>query len=77
MSLNNLFDSLKIKNGPLIHQHTFDLTRLLEEEFYKSNNLTGSGTGGSGLSQVNDEGLEESDGDEGLELKHDSEQPEE
>ena len=47
MSLNNLFDSLKIKNGPLVHQHSFDLTRLLEEEFYKSN-LNGSGTGGSG-----------------------------
>ena len=26
MSLNNLFDSLKMKNGPLIHQNNFDLT---------------------------------------------------
>jgi len=26
MSLNNLFDSLKMKNGPLIHHNRFDLT---------------------------------------------------
>lgn len=25
-SLNNLFDSLKMRNGPLIHQSKFDLT---------------------------------------------------
>jgi hypothetical protein len=56
-SINNLFDSIRMKNGPLVHQHTFDLTRLLEEEFYKTN-LNGSGTEGSGLSNENEEGLE-------------------
>jgi hypothetical protein len=46
-SLNNLFDSIKLKNGPLVHQHTFDLTRLLEEEFAR--NLNGSDSIGSAI----------------------------
>ena len=37
MSLNNLFDCLKMKNGPLVHNNNFDLTQKLNEElFYKS-----------------------------------------
>ena len=31
-SLNNLFDSLKMRNGPLVHQNKFDLTQKLNEE---------------------------------------------
>lgn len=52
-SLNNLFDSIKLKNGPLVHQHTFDLTRLLEEEFAKSN-LNASDSIGSALGNSDD-----------------------
>lgn len=47
-SLNNLFDSIRLKNGPLVHQQTFDLTRLLEEEFAKTN-LNGSDSIGAML----------------------------
>jgi len=54
MSLNNLFDSVKLKNGPLVHQHTFDLTRLLEEEFAKSN-LNASDSIGSAILLENSE----------------------
>lgn len=36
MSLNNLFDSLKMKNGPLIHQNRFDLTQKLNEEILQN-----------------------------------------
>ena len=47
MSLNNLFDSLKMKNGPLVHQNKFDLTQKLNEElFIRSIWAAGNSSGG-------------------------------
>ena len=47
-SLNNLFDSLKMRNGPLVHQNKFDLTQKLNEElFIKSLWAANSSSGGA------------------------------
>ena len=46
MSLNNLFDSLKMKNGPLVHQNNFDLTQKLNEEIFLRSILCGANSSG-------------------------------
>ena len=46
MSLNNLFDSLKMKNGPLVHQNNFDLTQKLNEEIFLRSILGGANSSG-------------------------------
>ena len=53
MSLNNLFDSLKMKNGPLIHNNRFDLTQKLNEELWLKSILVGSNSSGG---QITDNG---------------------
>ena len=46
MSLNNLFDSLKMKNGPLIHHNRFDLTQKLNEELLLKSIWAGANSSG-------------------------------
>ena len=48
MSLNNLFDSLKMKNGPLVHQNKFDLTQKLNEELFIKSIWAGANSSNSG-----------------------------
>ena len=48
MSLNNLFDSLKMKNGPLVHNNRFDLTQKLNEELFLKSILHSGATNSSG-----------------------------
>ena len=44
MSLNNLFDSLKMKNGPLVHKNQFDLTQKLNEDLFQKSIQVGGQT---------------------------------
>ena len=46
MSLNNLFDQLKMINGPLIHNNNFDLSQKLNEELLLRSMLGGANSSG-------------------------------
>lgn len=48
MSLNNLFDSLKMKNGPLVHHNRFDLTQKLNEELFIKSIWAGANSSSGG-----------------------------
>ena len=52
MSLNNLFDSLKMKNGSLVHNNRFDLTQKLNEELFLKSILHSGATNSSGGLQI-------------------------
>lgn len=62
MSLNNLFDSLKMKNGPLVHHSRFDLTQKLNEELYIKSMLWAHGANSSGGQTDNGENVPPPDG---------------
>ena len=47
-SLNNLFDSLKMRNGPLVHQNKFDLTQKLNEELFIKSIWAGANSSSGG-----------------------------
>ena len=46
MSLNNLFDQLRMVNGPLIHNSNFDLSQKLNEELLLRSMLGGGNSSG-------------------------------
>ena len=53
-SLNNLFDSLKMRNGPLVHQSKFDLTQKLNEELFIKSIWAGANSSSGGARTEND-----------------------
>lgn len=57
MSLNNLFDSLKMKNGPLIHNNRFDLTQKLNEELLLKSIWAGANSSSGGGQTDNGENV--------------------
>lgn len=66
MSLNNLFDSFKMKNGPLIHANRFDLTQKLNEENFLKSILNGGGCTNS----MSSGGLQTDDNGENVPPQH-------